>query len=548
MSVTGEIRLQRSGTVTFGADLGGLASRILTLAARTIRPSGKIDPTDGERAPDDRSGRLGTLAVPVRLRRLGRETWWLLAVVAGYSLTQPVLFHMRRFFSYDEAVYISQVYPGAVPIGFNAQRARGLPWLIAPVSLFSPPVVVVRYYLLAVSAVLMFVAFHAWVPMLRTRAAAAAALFAVCWTTLFYGTEIIPNLLVAFGDIAAAGYLAQHLARGTDEDRGQRRTLVKVAVAVAFVALVRPIEATWLAAGLLVAGFTRHPRLLVTRCAALGVGLFVGWLPWVIEAYARFGGPLARLRLAAGSIGSGFHPVTAWHQLTLTDGPLVGATDTTAPLLGYLWWLVLVIGIMFAIGRLIRYHDRTAAVAGIAGVAAAAQYLFFTTIVEARFLLPAYGLLAVCLAAALPSPPAALVPRVVAWTAITLCVALFAVWNARTADAIENQEYLAGQAALNVGEALRARNPGGQCFFASQFGFPEVSFASGCAGAIFMPSEPTIGLAEDPGSAPFFILTVTNPKRTKIRPVPGTVQVVPGTGSEHWWLFIAPRTAIRVVR
>jgi hypothetical protein len=499
----------------------------------------------------DDSPPLGDLLVGNRksagLLWLRWETRWLLLVTTCYVVVQPLLGHMQRFLGWDEAVYVSQVYPAVTPTVFSPPRARGVPWMISPVSLFSPPLAVIRYYLLLVCGALLFVAFRAWIPVLRMRAVAAAALFATGWMTLFYGTEIMPNLPAALGEIAAAGYLAQHLSRQVD-DRTRRRALVKAAVAVGLVAVVRPTEATYLTLGLLVVAVTRNRRLLLTRLAVLGGGLVIGWLPWVIEAYLRYGGFIARLRAAsANAETAGLHPANVWHYLTLTDGPLEGTTDTTAPVLGYVWWLLLVIGIAFAIGRAIRYRDRTAAVAACGGLAAAMEYLLFDSVVQARFLLPAYGLLTVCLVAGLPSLPAARVPRVGTWVAIALSFAVFAGWNLRIAREVENQQYFATGSTLELGQVLRKLSPNGPCFFASQFGYPAVSFASGCVGASSgQPGTTSILLPTAPGSAPVYVLTVTDPEKLAIRPVPGTLRKLPGI-SPGWWLFIAPHASVRVV-
>jgi hypothetical protein len=495
-----------------------------------------------------RKGLLTSQRMSVGLFWLSRETRWLLLVTICYVLSQPMLFHMDRFLSYDEAVYLSEVYPGVTPTGFTAVRARGLPWLISPVSLFSPPLIIIRCYLLLLLGALLFIAFRAWVPILRMRAVVAAALFATGWLTLFYGTGMFPNLPVALGDIAAAGYLAQHLSRHLD-DRTKRRALVKAAVAIALVAVVRPTEATFLALGLLAVTATLNRRLLFAPWVVLGVGLVIGWLPWVIEAYLRYGGFIARMRAAsAGAKTGGFHPANLWHYLTLTDGPIAGTADTTAPVLGYLWWLLLAIGIAFAIGRAVRYGDRTAAVAACGGVASAVQYLLFDAVVLARFLLPAYGLLTVCLVAALPSVPAGRAPRVGVWAVIALSFAVFAGWNFRIALAVENQQYLAGQSSLKLGQTLRKLSPNGRCFFASQFGFPEISFASGCRGAILYPSLTITGLPAQPASIPVYILTVTDPTELAIRPLAGTVRRLHEPGISSWWLFVASRETVRVVQ
>lgn len=480
----------------------------------------------------------------VGLLRLRWETRWLLLVTACYVVVLPLLLNMHRFLGYDEAVYVNQVYPAVAPTGFSAARARGVPWLISPVTLFNPPVLIIRYYLLAVSGALLFVAFRAWVPVLRMRAVAAAALFAAGWMTLFYGTEIMPNLPVALGDIAAAGYLAQHLSSRAD-DRTRRRALVKAAVAVGLVAVVRPTDAIFLTLGLLVAAVTRNWRLLLARSAVLGAGLVIGWLPWVIEAYQRYGGFVARMRAASNEVGGGFHPANLWHYLTL---PIYGIPGTIAPVLGYLSWLLLAVGLVLGIGQAVRHQERTAAVvAACCGVVTAAPYLLFNVYLDARYLLPAFGLLTLCLVASLPSLPAARASRVAAWAAITILFAAFAGWNFNTARLLDNQQYFARKGTLQLGQVLRKLSPHGSCFFASQFGFPEIAFASGCRAAGIGPLTTRIDLPAAPGSAPVYVLTVTNPDKLAIRPVPGTVRKLQEI-SPGWWLFIAPRASLRVLR
>ena len=241
-------------------------------------------------------------------------------VVLGYVGLTLAVGHLGRYLAYDEAIYLSQVYPGpALP--FTASRARGMPLLLAPMGLLNAPVPVVRFYLMLVSAVLMYLGFQAWLPVLRGRAVLAAALFGVGWLPLFYDTEAFPNLPVAFGVIAATGYLARCLTGGSG-----RGALVGCSVAVAGVALFRPTEAVFLTAGLTVAAAPRAGRERAWRCGLPVLGLVLGWLPWLIEGQLRFGGPLRRLRLASTSIGAGFHPGNIRQHLGLTDGPGSGAS------------------------------------------------------------------------------------------------------------------------------------------------------------------------------------------------------------------------------
>jgi hypothetical protein len=133
------------------------------------------------------------------------------------------------------------------------------------------------------------------------------------------------------------------------------------------------------------------------------------------------------------------------------------------------------------------------------------------------------------------------------WTAVALSFAVFAVWNFRIARAVENQQYLLGQSSLEFAQTLRKLSPNGPCFFASQFGFPEISFASGCRGAVLDISQTTIGLPAQPGSTPVYVLTVTDPTELAIRPLAGTVRRLHGPGISSWWLFVASRDAVRVI-
>lgn len=137
-------------------------------------------------------------------------------------------------------------------------------------------------------------------------------------------------------------------------------------------------------------------------------------------------------------------------------------------------------------------------------------------------------------------------PRVGVWAAIAVSFVVFTGWNIHIARAVENQQYLAGQSLLELAKTLRGLSPNSRCFFASQFGYPEVAFASDCRGADFSPSRTTIVLPADPGSIPVYVLTVTDPAKTAIRPLPGTARRLRGLGKSDWWLFVAPSDTVLV--
>jgi hypothetical protein len=137
---------------------------------------------------------------------------------------------------------------------------------------------------------------------------------------------------------------------------------------------------------------------------AVAAGLVAGGAEWVAEAYLRFGGPLSRLHEAGAEQGGfGLH-LAVWAELRSLNGPTLCRPCTVGwrhPELG-LWWLVLpglaVLGIFAArrAGRL-----ATALLPAVCGCCLAAQYLFLIDYAAPRFLLPAYGLLALPVADAL---------------------------------------------------------------------------------------------------------------------------------------------------
>src|ERR1022692_4116985 len=78
---------------------------------------------------------------PQRLRpgpgpdRASGSIWWLAAVAAAFSLSQLLFVSPRMGLGWDEAVYVSQFSGHAPAAFFDAARARGVPLLVAPVTL-----------------------------------------------------------------------------------------------------------------------------------------------------------------------------------------------------------------------------------------------------------------------------------------------------------------------------------------------------------------------------------------------------------------------------
>jgi len=454
----------------------------------------------------------------------------LLTVTLAWTLLQlVVLWPIGRFLTYDEAIYLSQVYPDTPSLHLSAPRSRGITWLLAPVSVFEPSVGVVRGYLLALSAVLFFVAFRAWLPVLGLRAVVAAVVFGSIWVTLFYGGEIYPNLPVALGAVAATGYLARHL---TAEDVGWR-ALAAAAAATAFVTLIRPIDGSVLAVAVALAAVTRDLRVLVIRWAAVGVAVVAAWTPWVVEAYLSYGGLRERFDAAAVNVATGeLGPLDVIRQhLRLTDGPLHGG-DASIPTVGMLWWLVFGLAALAACWQGLRRRPELLSPA-LAAMAFAAEYVLMTSVVTARFLLPVYALGAICLAATLRVPAKA--PYRVA---VAVLLTAWLVWNVPFAVAVNNAELGKRQERAELGAVVRGHAQGRDCVLVAQGNYPEMAFAGGCFGVLFTAAAETVRVPPDHVDDPVYVLVHRRSARSKLLQGPGELRVIDTANNRRWWLFI----------
>ncbi len=286
-----------------------------------------------------------------------------MVVLAGlaYALLAATVVGLDREVRWDEVTYLAQVTPGQPDVWFGPQRARGMTVVLLPVALLGAPLTLLRGWLVAVHAVALVLAFRPWARVAGWTGGAAAALAAVGWVPLYFAVEGYPNLLAAFAAVAAAGHSLAWVRRPAQEPTRTLRwtggrldaDLVAAALAIAVIAWLRPTESVWTAAALtpvvVVAAGWRSWRLL----AAYAAGGFVGWLPWLIEAIVRFGGPLARIDAARATSASGASRNSLIQYLNLIEGPVrrvVSDPVLTAPALA----LLVGAGVLALIGLLAR--------------------------------------------------------------------------------------------------------------------------------------------------------------------------------------------------
>lgn len=339
----------------------------------------------------------------------------LLAMVAvGYVAVQLILVDPRMVLSMDEAVYASQFSTVLSHIEIAPHRSLGEALLVAPVTMVTASPVAIRVYLTALSGALLFLVFWPWLNLrpawvgLRSShqqwaAPVAAALYATGWAALFYGGAVLPNAPTAMCAVAVTGLFLRVATRSAGRGRPAAGGLF---AAVAGLTLLRPTDAVWIVSPVLVAALVKRSWRSLAALAAMAGGLVAGWGEWAIEAYLRFGGPLARLKQvneAAGGDGPYFLLV---RQLQAVGGRVACSPDQAGcgpirPSAVLLWagGLLLVGCGVYSVRR--ASHGSVILLVVVQAAAIAMPYLLLTDWVVPRYLLPVYALLSLPAAAGL---------------------------------------------------------------------------------------------------------------------------------------------------
>ena len=311
-------------------------------------------------------------------------------------------------FTHDEAVYLSQVNPSVPDVAWHAWRAWGTAILMAPVAGITSDVGWIRVWAAALTSTGLVLAFWPWLSHLRDSVAPLASfLFATTWFALYFGNSVQPNIYVA---LSAVGTVGLFVRLTSADPRGRRRASLFALGVVAFLlSLVRPSDGllviTPLGLAALLAPSVRRPVVAVP----LVTGWFFGWLPWLVESFVSFGGPVHRYRLssaqdAVGGLHLNVH--TASVYLRALDGPFYAGRQYGSPGPYSAPWLVitcLALALM-EIGAYAHWRARRLASTALVISVAAALALFYVFLLgysALRFLLPITALLGIVIAAGL---------------------------------------------------------------------------------------------------------------------------------------------------
>jgi hypothetical protein len=335
--------------------------------------------------------------------KLGIRRWgiaWPIAVAVAFTFAALLFGPLHVPLFWDESVYASQISQH-MPMLWGAERARGMPLLVAPVTLLTSSVVALHVYLVLMAGIGLFLAMLAW----RGRrpdwvVALAGVIFGGLWIAQWQAPLVLPNYWTAIGGVAGVGLFLRAMERGRLSPLG----FALLAVAVAFTALMRPFDAIVIFVPLLVIAIAARPwshavSLVAALDGAIVTGLAVGIGEWVAESYLYFGGP--SMRVHAATLASGGSKLNLLNNLRIMSGGQVSSVPRFPGMSGWsypqllAWWAAFGGFALIGVYAARRYHGWLLAATPV--ICAFSIYALYSLPVRdnTRYLLPMWALLAV---------------------------------------------------------------------------------------------------------------------------------------------------------
>ena len=407
------------------------------------------------------------------------------ALALFFALLSLAVNDLNRALDWDEAIYMSEALNFIPGVGFSAHRARGIVWLAAPLNLLGADWAVgARLWMLTINAVAVGIAGWIWARLVGLSVMVGGLIFGTMWLTIIYTADVSPNLPSALLLVGGTG--ATLLALRT---QGKTSSWVLVSIVLfAAASAIRPTDAVWWAAGL--ASGLLLARLPFFRALwPIGIGITVGLAPWLFEAQARFGGPYERLRAAAQTVDGGTNSQFTEYA-RLLDGPLTGPDRLeTIPWQGLVYLLILITlsGVALVVADSTRTR-KSVLVLLASGAATAAFYLFVTGALAPRFLFPFLVAIAMSAGVAISSLWRKAGSARVAAAAVGTFLLAGTMWQIAVAAEVNRVQTIDRGFAEVVASSLARSTSANQCFVASQYGYPQLQFYSGCEGSRLTPS------------------------------------------------------------
>jgi hypothetical protein len=339
--------------------------------------------------PEASSGR------PPRRGPFGRDSIFWLALVSILFLAAeltPAL--LRMPLGTDEITYIARTSVRVNGVSLPPVHGQGVALLAAPVTLLTQSLTAIRVWMSVLSAIGLFFSVLCW---RRLRPAWVLAIAALIFGGLAIsqnsGVQVYPDWWGALGVLALTGLILQAVS-GAMRDRV---TLPLIAFASLIIVLMRPQNIIFLmgpALGAVVfVRSWRKPKVLL----AMGAGIALGCLEWVIGAYVMYGGLAERIHLAGQEPPSFAGYFSFFTQVKVLSGPWYCAPPGGCqgiPMPGeLLWWMAFLALTVF--GLWVSWRTAAKASSVFAAATAAWVVLLYTFLVPfgaPRYITPSLAL------------------------------------------------------------------------------------------------------------------------------------------------------------
>jgi hypothetical protein len=329
---------------------------------------------------------------------VGRDSlWWLVLVSVLFLAAELTPALLRMPLGADEITYIARTSVRVSGVSLPPVHGQGVGLLAAPVTLLTNSVIALRVWMSVLSAVGLFLAVLCWRGLRPVRVLALAELIlAGLAITQNSGVQVYPDWWGALGMLALTG-LFLHAVNGTM--RG-RVVLPLIAFVSLMIALLRPQNVVFLMGPVILAALVvrrwRKPAVLT----AMGVGVALGVLEWLVGAYLWFGGLGGRIHLAGQEPPSLRLYFALGTQLRSLNGPWyctppAGCSGWAVPY-ETPWWLAFLAVAVLGLWAGRRTAMRASSM--LAAVSAAWVFVLYAFLVPfgaPRYLLPTFALMAI---------------------------------------------------------------------------------------------------------------------------------------------------------
>ncbi len=342
--------------------------------------------------PDDAGGRS-------RPAPFGPDSLvWLILVSLLFFLSELLPALLRLPLGADEITYIARTSVQSSGVFLPPVHGHGAGLLAAPVTLLTSSLTALRVWMAFLSGLALFGSLLCWRGLRPAWVLAVAGfIFGSLAITELSGVQVYPDLWAGFGSLAITGLLLQAV-----QGRARPKIVLPAIGFAAFViVMMRPqniafvLVPTFLAP-IVVRGW-RQPRVLI----AMIIGMALGVIEWVAEAYMWFGGLTNRIRLAKQeppTLGLHFSLLT---QMKTLSGPWYfdptgGGTAQFSYPAEYLWWLPF-IGLV-ALGLYAAWQlpaKSSTVLALVTGGWVALLYVLLVPFGAPRYFLPTWALFAI---------------------------------------------------------------------------------------------------------------------------------------------------------